>query len=658
MATAPPAEEPAATAPPPRVKAPRRAVAVLGLMLLACAIKLGVELAPAPAPRPAEGSAQAAIPPPPDLAGVRANWTAMVPVSPFCFTEIARAAGIDFVHASGTTPAKHFPTAYGSGVAILDFDNDGKLDLYFATMSFLPPGQVRSGPNRLFRNLGDNRFQDMTQASGLGYTGFCHGIVVGDIDNDGDPDVFLCNYGSNVLYQNRGDGTFADISRSAGIDRPGWSFAGAFLDYDNDGDLDLYVANYGSWELPEDDRFCEAGPSPMMKNPPPKQRVYCSPKSIAPSRHVLHRNNGDRTFTDVTESAGLGRTDGRGLGVVAADLNDDGRIDLYVANDMCPNFVFLNQGDGRFQDVTESSGAGYGPDGQIRAGMGVDAEDVDGDGRTDLFVTNFWYEGVGLFINQGGGLFEERTRTRGMFHDSLLWVGWGCALADFDNDGWPDCFVANGHIDDNLEMLGLDTPFAEPALLHRNLGGSSFQLATRNAGTYFDSDHVGRGVAQGDPDDDGDMDLVINHKDGAPALLRNDTPTRHHWIRLQLEGTRSNRDAVGARLEVEVGNRTLVRQRKGGGSFASAHDPRLLIGIGDAEVVRRVAVRWPSGQVEEYVDLPADTSFRLREGSGRAEPRPDPGPRPGNLPRDSRGAVTGPDPPVCLPPPGSDRLCH
>ena len=270
------------------------------------------------------------------------------------------------MHVSGMSEAKHFPTAYGSGVAMFDFDNDGKLDLYFATMTFLPAGKAQTGPNRLFRNLGDNRFQDATQASGLGYSGFCHGIVVGDIDNDGDPDVFLCNYGSNVLYLNRGDGTFADIGRSAGIDRPGWSSAGAFLDYDNDGDLDLYVANYGSWKLPDDDRYCDAAPSPLMKDPPPKQRIYCSPKSIPPARHVLYRNNGDRTFTDVSEAAGIGRTDGRGLGVVAADLDDDGRIDLYVANDMCPNFVFLNQGHGRFQDVTESSGAGYGPNGQAR----------------------------------------------------------------------------------------------------------------------------------------------------------------------------------------------------------------------------------------------------------------------------------------------------
>jgi hypothetical protein len=598
----------------------------LGVLMLLGTIEAAIRYIADSAPRPSPDlSAIASVPPPADLRGVRANWTALVPVSPFRFADVTRESGVDFVHVSGITEARHYPTAYGSGVAIFDFDNDGKLDLYFATATFLPTGTLRTGPNRLYRNLGGNRFQDATETSGLGYAGFCHGVAIGDIDNDGDQDVFLCNYGSNALYLNDGDGTFRDISHSAGIDRPGWSYAGAFLDYDNDGDLDLYVTRYGHWKLPDDDRVCDALPSPLIKDPPPRQRVFCSPKSIRPARHCFFRNNGDRTFTDVAEAAGLGRSDGRGLGVVATDLDDDGRIDLYVANDMCPNFVYFNRGDGTFEDATDTSGAGYGESGQIRAGMGVDAEDLDGDGRPELFATNYWNEPNSLFANLGGGQFQERSRTSGMWHDSVLWVGWGCALADFDNDGRPDCFVVNGHVDNNLERLGYESPYAQPPLLHRNVDGTRFLLATRDAGSYFDSDHVGRGVASGDIDDDGDVDLVVNHQDGAPALLRNDTPTPHHWIRLQLEGTRSNRDGVGARVEVQAGGRTIVRWRKGGASLGSSHDPRLLIGIGEAEVARSVTIRWPSGQVDHFTDLRARAGYLLKEGAGQpvAEPSPD-----------------------------------
>jgi hypothetical protein len=558
----------------------------------------------------------------PDLVPTRVNMTVPQPLSPFRFTEIAKSAGIDFVHFSGMTEAKHFPTAYGSGVAVLDYDQDGRLDLYFATATRLPVGSFRSGPNRLYHNLGNNRFEDATSSSGSGYVGYCQGVSSGDIDNDGDADLFLCNYGSNVLYLNTGDGRFKDVSKLAHIDLPGWSTSAAFLDYDNDGDLDLYVANYGRWQLPEDDVFCGGPKSPRAVGPE-KVRIYCSPKSVTPARHTLFRNNGDLTFTDVTEGAGIARLDGRGLGVVATDLNDDGRIDLYVANDMCPNFVFLNRGDGTFDDVTQSSGAGYGPNGQERAGMGVDAEDVDGDGRTDILVTNYWSEGSALFLNLGDGLFEDRSQKIGLYHDSLAWVGWGCSLADFDNDGWPDCFVTTGHVDDNLHLMNrYFHQYAAPPVIHRNQAGKGFKLATRAAGDYFETDHVGRGVAFGDLDNDGDVDLLVNHKDGAPAFLRNDTETSSQWIRFLLVGSHSNRDAIGARVEIQAGGRTIVRQRKGGASYGSTHDPRLLIGLGDATTASCVTVRWPRGQVDRFTDLPAGMGWLLREGSPRPEPLP------------------------------------
>jgi hypothetical protein len=565
--------------------------------------------------------------------------------SPFGFSEQAAQAGIDFVHVSGMTKERHYPTANGSGVAMFDFDNDGLLDLYFATGNVLPLGPAGNAQNRLYKNLGGNRFQDVTDKAGVGFRGYCNGVVVGDIDNDGDQDLFLCNYGPNVLYLNNGDGTFTDISKSAGIDVgrrrfrkrkelagdrgtpapagddasqdelvevPNWSSGGAFLDYDNDGDLDLYVANYGEWVYPYDARFCTDDRF-LYAPGEEKVRIYCSPRSIRPVTHILYRNNGDGTFTDVTTAAGVGRGDGRGFGVVTADLDGDGRIDIFVANDNSPNFLFRNRGDGTFDDATETCGAGFDGHGLTPAGMGVDAEDVDGDGLPELFVTNFEGEPNSLFANLGCGTFRDASPTSGMCHDSMAPVGWGCVLADFDSDGWPDCFVTNGHVDDNFHLLGRDVDYAQPALLHRNDQGARFVLATRLAGPYFDTKHVGRGLAYGDIDNDGDVDLVINQRGDRPALLRNDTQTSNRWIRLVLVGTASNRDAVGARVEVQVGGRTIVRQRKGGTSLESAHDPRLLIGVGPAEVITSLEIRWPSGAVTTAGGLATNKTYTFVE---------------------------------------------
>ncbi len=556
-----------------------------------------------------------------DLAGVPLKPASQSEPSPFRFAEIAQGAGIDFKHFSGMTAAKHFPTANGSGVAFLDYDGDGKLDIYFATATLLPVGTSRNGPNKLYKNLGDGKFRDVTESSGLGFAGFCHGIIVGDVDNDGDPDVFLCNYGPNVLYLNNGNGTFKDVSHEAGVDREGWSSGGAFLDYDNDGDLDLYVANYGIWKLPEDDQFC----GDKEKN----IRFYCSPRSVRTTKHFFYRNNGNGTFTDIydqflVDDAGAkipGRADGHGFAAVAADLNGDGKVDLYVANDMNPNFLFLNRGGGTFEDATESSGAAYDERGKAQSGMGVDAEDIDGDGDPDVIVTNFAYEYNTLYINFGKGAFTDLTAMYGLAADTMPYVGWGVALADFDNDGWPDCFAANGHVDDSRMQAGQSTEYAEPPLLHRNVaikakGGEArrFKLSTRDVGPYLAEKHVSRGAAFGDFDDDGDVDIVINHKDGPPALLRNDTPTDNRWVRLHLVGTKSNRDAIGAVVSLDLGGRTIVRHRKGGCSVLSANDPRLTIGIGTAPEVKKLTVRWPSGAVTTRDNVKANQALRIVEG--------------------------------------------
>ncbi|HEV3168318.1 MAG TPA: CRTAC1 family protein [Isosphaeraceae bacterium] len=557
--------------------------------------------------------------------------------SPFRFAEIAKSAGIDFVHFSGMTTERHFPTANGSGLAIFDYDGDGKLDLYFATCTLLPLGKAEKGPNRLYKNLGNGKFKDVTEASGLGYRGFCHGIIVGDIDNDGDQDVFLCNYGGNALFLNNGNGTFTDISHKAGIDAPNWSSSGAFIDYDNDGDLDLYVSNYGEWKWPDDDHFC----GDKEKN----VRFYCSPRTIRTTKHLFYRNNGDLTFTNVIDEVlpspkegetgkPQARSDGHGFGVVTADVDGDGLFDIYVANDMNPNFLYLNQGDGTFKDVTEMSGAAFDERGQAQSGMGVDAEDINGDGLPELFVTNFQNEYNTLYENQGSGIFLDTTAFIGLAADSMPWVGWGCALADFDNDGWPDAFVANGHVDNNRHQLGQNVDYEEPPLLHRNVSvdrGSPpppskdaegtrqavsrrFKLSTRDVGPYFSSKHVARGAAFGDIDNDGDIDIVINHKDGEPAVLRNDTPNSNHWIRLKLVGTKSNRDALGARVELQTEGLTIFRQRKGGCSMESANDPRLLVGLGPAEEVTKLVVRWPSGEQTTLEHLKTNQEYEIVEG--------------------------------------------
>jgi len=550
--------------------------------------------------------------------------------SPFRFAEITSDSGVDFVHFSGMTKDKPFPTANGSGVAMFDADGDGKLDLYFVTGNLLPLEANPTGRhgNRLYKGLGDGKFRDITSASGLGFEGFCHGVIVGDIDNDGDPDLFLANHGPNVLYLNNGDGTFRDISAAAGIQgrADNWSSGGAFLDYDNDGDLDFYVANYGEWIYPKDDIFCGEKQKGV--------RFYCSPRMIRTVKHYLYRNNGDKTFTDVTDAAGVGRSDGHGFGVVAADLNGDGRIDLYVANDMNPNFLFINKGDGTFEDATESSGAAFDEKGQAQSGMGVDAEDINGDGMPELFVTNFANEYNTLYLNLGKGLFVDNTPYFGLAADTMVEVSWGCALADFDSDGWPDNFVTNGHVDDNRDLLGQSSDYAEYPSLFANLGGKRFRLATRDAGKYFDTKHVGRGAAFGDLDDDGDIDIVVNHKDTPPAILRNDTKSTNHWIRLDLQGTKSNRDAVGARIEAVIpaeaigakpdpkdatnakpapAMTTIYRQRKGGTSMESANDPRVLIGVGQAQEVAKLTIRWPSGVVTTLEHVATNRTHKIVE---------------------------------------------
>ena len=526
----------------------------------------------------------AALPDLPDLATVED-----ASASTIRFDDVTEGSGIDFRHRSGNSPEKFFPTANGSGVAMLDYDEDGRLDLYFATTRDLPmdlPSESRG--NRLYRNLGDWKFEDVTERAGVGFNGFCHGLAVGDYNGDGHPDLFLANLGPNVLYLSRGDGTFRDASSGSGLDVPQWNSGAAPMDYDGDGLLDLYVTSYGQWTVADADRFCGDASKGV--------RTYCSPSLIRPDRHYLFRNRGDGTFEDASATAGVLRGDGRGLGVVAADLDGDALVDLYVANDLCPNFLFRNRGDGTFEDLTEVSGAARTESGFSQAGMGVDAEDLSGDGLPELFATNFRGDHNTLYRNLGGAVFQDVSAGAGIIPDSMPEVGWGCALADLDGDLEPDMIVVNGHVDDNLGALGQDAPHAQRAKVWRNLGRGRFRIV-RDPGPFFDTPHVARGAAFGDLDDDGDLDAVVSLLDGRPALLRNES-NPSQWIRLEFRG----RSAIGGSVAVQLGDRTVVRQIKGGGSYLSSNDPRPLIGLGSADRVDRIEVRWPGGGRSELIE--------------------------------------------------------
>jgi hypothetical protein len=533
-------------------------------------------------------------PPAPNVTRNTAREPAPEPIytGPAWFTEMLDGSGIGFGHQTGTNAEKPFPAANGSGVAALDYDLDGRCDLYFATGTPFPIDSARPEPtNRIYRNRGGWRFDDVTARCGLGHNGYSAGLAVGDYDGDGFPDVYVTCFGANVLFRNQGDGTFEQVQRSAGVDDPRWGTSTAFLDFDADGLLDLYVCNYAEWSW-ETRQFC----GDRVRN----VRIYCSPNSVVPAPDVLYRNRGDGGFDDVTSSSGVGGEPRRGQGVIAADLNDDGWTDLYVANDLNPNSLFINRGDGTFRDATELSGAGYDHRGRSQAGMGLDAADFNGDGRIDLFVTNFQAEHNTLYENLGGELFQDVSHRYGLADASLPWVGWGTALADFDLDGALDAIVTNGHVDDNRHLLGQDAPYASPPLAWRQVQGR-FELLGPAAGDYFTGRRVGRGLALADLDNDGDQDVVITHQDDRPALLRNDclpaAPTRRA-IRVRLIGTRSNRDAVGAAVTLHSGAASTIRPIKGGGSYLSASELEQVFAVAAVDELS-LEVRWPGGARSE-----------------------------------------------------------
>ncbi len=543
------------------------------------------------------------------------------------FDEVAEAVGLKFRHYNGMTGKLLLPEIMGSGAALFDFDNDGDLDVFLVQGSVLEPGIKPSDTlfpwrdpveprGRLFRNDLTIRkdgspkvtFTDVTDQSGIRATGYGMGVIVGDVNNDGWPDLYLTNLGPNQLYLNNGNGSFIDVARKAGVDDPRWSTSAAFVDYNRDGLLDLMVVNYAE--------FTVAGSPTCYADTTAKD--YCGPRSFRPVGNKLLRNKGDGTFEDVTAAAGVSKEFGHGLGVVSADFDDDGWPDIYIANDGDPNQLWINQKNGRFKNEALLAGAAVNRDGVAEAGMGVDAGDFNGDGTDDIFITHLMDETNTLFVNLGRATFEDRTREGGLGLPGSRRTGFGTMFFDYDNDGWLDLLVVNGAVRLLSELVrkGEPYPLGQPNQLFRNDGKGQFVEVSEQAGDNFRLLEVSRGAAFGDIDNDGDTDVLVSNNNGPSRLLMNRVGNRNHWLGLRLVGQKMNRDMLGARVEVELNSkRVLSRRARTDGSYCSSQDPRVLVGIGPAERVESVRVHWPDGSLEEWKAPPIDRYLTLKEGT-------------------------------------------
>jgi hypothetical protein len=544
--------------------------------------------------------------------------------SPIRFTDIIADLGIDFRHQDGATPMQYSPEVLGSGVAWLDYDRDGFYDLFLVQGGRFPPDRNESPTqptSRLYRNLGNGTFADVTSQVGIHTPGYGQGVAVGDYDNDGYPDLFVTNFDGGRLYHNEAAGDqrrFRDVCKEAGISLEGWCTSCAFGDVHGNGHLDLFVCRYVDIDLNAYPECHEQGKTGLV-------RTACGPRYFRGTRSFLLRNNGNGTFTDISTQARLD-ADGKALGVVILDLDDDGRNDIFVGNDEVLNHHFRNLGDGRFQSIGLIAGTGATHRGRPMGSMGIEAGNMTGAGRPDLFITTFYHEGTVLFKNRGNGMFTDISSSAGMFAASWEKVGWGTALFDPDNDGRLELFVANGHTHRNAGELmeaenGKSPETAQLPQLFSGDGLGRFRDISAPSGPYFHAKRVGRGAAQCDFDNDGRIDLAVTHVGGTPSILRNTTATSNHWVRLELEGARhrdangSSRDAIGAVVTVRAGGQTQVHFVKGGGSYYSAHEQRLLIGVGAAESIDEVRVQWPNKarSVQTFRSLAVDRSYKLSE---------------------------------------------
>ncbi len=536
------------------------------------------------------GCAGSRTPPPATRAAAPTQSPGAPPPLPVRFTDLTAQVGLHFQHHSGATGERHFLETTGSGACWFDFDDDGWVDLFLVDSGATPGGAPRRNDSRLFRNRDGVRFEEVTERAGIRSVGYGQGCCVGDYDNDGDLDLYLTHYGPNQLYRNNGDGTFSDVTPKAGAGDSRWSTSAAFADMEGDGDLDLYVTDYVRYR-PGQEPPCYL---------PGKVPAYCPPSQFDGVPDTLYRNNGDGTFTDVTREAGVWDEAGKGLGCVWSDVDDDGDPDLYVANDGSVNRLYRNDGKGRFEDITWTAGVGLGENGEAQAGMGTDAGDVDNDGRFDLVVANFSEEMNSLYRNEGKGLFSDRSVDSGIGTPSLLRLGFGADLFDYDLDGWKDLVVANGHVFDTIGRVRSDIGAAQPPLLYRNLGGR-FEDVSDQVGAPFQRPAVARGLATADFDNDGDPDLLMMRLNGPPILLRNDGGNERQWLGLRLRGRSGNRSAIGARVTVRGAGGDQVEEVRSGSGYCSQNDLRLLFGLGSTPVAARVVIRWPGG-TEQVVE--------------------------------------------------------
>ena len=527
--------------------------------------------------------------------------------SPILLRDVTKQTGITFVHTDGGSGGHFIMETVSAGLALFDYDNDGDVDIYFLSGAPLKGTEVDVKPtNALYRNDGDWKFTDVTEQAGVGDPGYGLGVTAGDYDNDGDLDIYLNNYGPNVLYRNNGDGTFTDMAQKAGVDNGFHVGAGTcFLDMDKDGDLDLYVSIYLDFSY-------EKHVNTTTKGFP----VYANPRFYPPMPDFLYRNNGDGTFTDVSKPSGVGNHAGWGMGIVCGDYDNDGDTDVFIGNDVGENFLFQNDGTGKFEEVGLMTATAYDLHGDEQGSMGVDCGDYDNDGLLDFYVTSYQGQLATLYRNLGSDIFEDVTLITGSGAGTLPHVTWGNSFVDFDNNGFRDIFVACGHLQDNVEKFDDTTTYTARNILLMNTGDGKFIDISDQSGDGMKIKLSSRGAGFDDLDNDGDVDVVILNSRREPTILRNDSPLKGHWLQVRLQGVKTNRDGIGAHVKVSAGDLTLIDEVHSGRGYQSHYGSRLYFGLGNREKVDRIEVRWIGGQVDVFKNIAVDRVVTLVEGHG------------------------------------------